>query len=56
MPNLRISRENLPDPDVTEMEIYPDGDKSCPRIGVLKFEKLGSKFILDPCFLPYQSF
>lgn len=56
MPNVRISRDKLPDPENAEMEIYPDGDSSRPRIGVLKFEKLGSKLILDPGFLPYQSF
>jgi hypothetical protein len=56
MPNVKISRDKLPDPENSEMDIYPDGDKSLPRIGVLKFEKLGSKFILDPGFLPYQSF
>lgn len=56
MPNVKISKNKLPEPEKMEFEIYPDGDASRPRIGVLKLEKLGSKFILDPGFLPYQSF
>ena len=56
MPKVKVSREKLPDPDKTEVEIYPDGDKSLPRIGVLKIEKGMSKMTLDPDILPYQSF
>jgi hypothetical protein len=55
MSNLKISREKLPDPEQTEIEIYPDGDKSRPRIGVLKIEKGMSRMTLDPGILPYQS-
>ena len=56
MPNVKISREKIADPEQKEYEIYPDGDTSRPRIGVLKIEKVGSKFYLDPGFLPYQIF
>jgi hypothetical protein len=55
VPSLKISREKLPDSGQTEIEIYPDGDKSRPRIGVLKIEKGMSRMTLDPEILPYQS-
>lgn len=56
MPKVKISRTTLPDPSVSEVEIYPDGDKSKPRIGVMKFDKGKSNLILDDGILPYQSF
>jgi hypothetical protein len=56
MANVKISRDKLPDPVDTEIEIYPDGDKSLSRIGVLKIEKGMSRMTLDPGILPYQNF
>ncbi len=55
MAMVKISREKLPDFGGTEVNIYPDGDTSLPRIGVLKFERGTSKLMLDSGFLPYQS-
>lgn len=56
MPKVKISKTTLPDSSIFEIEIYPDGDKSRPRIGVLKIEKGMSRMTLDPGILPYQSF
>jgi hypothetical protein len=56
MPKLRVSKEALPESQSSEIDIYPDGDKSRPRIGVLKIDKGKSNLILDPGILPYQSF
>lgn len=56
MANVKISRDKLPDPVESEIDIHPDGDKSLPRIGVLKIEKGMSRMTLDPEILPYQSF
>jgi hypothetical protein len=56
MPKLKVSKEKIADPEQTEIEIYPDGDKTRPRIGVLKIEKGMSKMTLDPGILPYRSF
>jgi len=55
MAKVKISREKLPDCTESEIIIYPDGDRSRPRIGVLKFEKGLSKLELDPGFSPYRS-
>lgn len=55
MAKLNISRNKLPDVEVDQIEIYPDGDKSRPRIGVLKFNKGMSNLVLDEGQLPYQS-
>jgi len=56
MPKVKISRTTLPDSEVSEIEIYPDGDKNRPRIGVMKIDKGKSNLILDEGILPYQSF
>jgi hypothetical protein len=56
MPRVKISREALPESESPEINIYPDGDESRPRIGVLKIDKGKSNLILDPGILPYQSF
>jgi len=56
MPKVKISKTQIPDPEVTEINIYPDGDNSLPKIGVLKIEKGKSNMTLDPGFLPYRSF
>lgn len=56
MPKVKISRESMPDPTESEIEIYPDNDKSLPRIGVLRIEKGKSNLILDPGMLPYKEF
>jgi hypothetical protein len=56
MANVKISRDKTPDPIETEINIYPDGDESRPRIGVLKIEKGMSRMTLDPGILPYQNF
>ena len=55
MPKIKMSKEKLPDSEQSEIEIYPDGDKSRPRIGVLKIEKGMSRMTLDAGILPYQS-
>ena len=55
MPKVKISREALPDLESCEVDIHPDGDKSRPRIGVLKIDKGKSNLILDPDVLPYRS-
>jgi hypothetical protein len=56
MPKVKVTREALPESESSEIDIYPDGDKSRPRIGVLKIDKGKSNLILDPGVLPYQSF
>jgi hypothetical protein len=56
MTKLKVTRDALPDPESSEIEIYPNGDKSLPRIGVLKIDKGKSNLILDEGILPYQSF
>lgn len=56
MPKVKISREALQDAESNEIEIFPDGDKTRPRIGVLKIDKGKSNLVLDPGILPYQSF
>ena len=56
MPKVKISKDTHPDLEPCEIEIYPDGDKTRPRIGVLKIEKGRSNFILDEGLLPYQNF
>lgn len=56
MPKVKIARETLPDSESSEVDIYPDGDKTRPRIGVLKIDKGKSNLTLDPGILPYQSF
>lgn len=55
MPKIKISRTQSPDVEMDEVAIYPDGDSSKPRIGVLKFNKGTSKFELDEGILPYRS-
>lgn len=55
MPKVRISKDIYPDLEPSEIEIYPDGDKTRPRIGVLKIEKGKSNLILDPGQSPYKS-
>jgi hypothetical protein len=55
MPKIKMSKEKLPDSEQSEIEIYPDGDKSRPRIGVLKIEKGMSRMTLDEGQLPYIS-
>ncbi len=56
MPKVKVTRDPLPDSESSDIDIYPDGDKSRPRIGVLKIDKGKSNLILDPGILPYQSF
>ena len=55
MAMVKITKEKLPDFAESEVNIYPNGDSSLPRIGVLKFERGTSKLTLDSGFLPYQS-
>lgn len=55
MAKLKISREATLDAAETEINIYPDGDKSLPRIGILKIEKGMSRMTLDEGQLPYVS-
>lgn len=55
MPRAKINKGKLPDIEVEEIEIYPDGDKTRPRIGVLRFSKGLSRMELDPGMLPYLS-
>ena len=56
MPNVKISREKIADPEQKDYEIYPDGDTNRPRIGTLKIEKGMSRLTLDPDILPYSLF
>jgi len=55
MPRVKISREGLPESESSEINIYPDGDESRPRIGVLKIDKGMSRMTLDEGQLPYTS-
>jgi len=55
MPRVKISREKLPESESSEINIYPDGDESRPRIGVLKIDKGMSRMTLDEGQLPYIS-
>lgn len=55
MAKLHFSREKLPEYSGEDIEIYPDGDKTQKRIGVIKFSKGMSNLILDEGQLPYQS-
>jgi hypothetical protein len=55
MPRVKISREGLPESESSEINIYPDGDESRPRIGVLKIDKGMSRMTLDEGQLPYVS-
>lgn len=55
MPKVKITKCQTPDSQVSEIEIYPDNDKSRSRIGVLKIEKGMSRMTLDEGQLPYRS-
>ena len=50
-----IKKEALPDIGVEEIEIFPHGDATMSRIGVMKFSKGTSKLILDPGQPEYRS-
>ena len=54
MAKLIVKRELAKDLDGDEISIYPDGDTSLPRIGVLKLNKGMSNLILDEGQLPYR--
>lgn len=55
MGKIQLSREKLPEYSGEDIDIYPDGDKTQKRIGVLKFSKGMSNFVLDEGQLPYKS-
>lgn len=55
MAKLTVKRESAKDNPLEEIEIYPDGDATRPRIGVLKFNKGMSNLVLDEGQLPYRS-
>lgn len=55
MARASIKKESLPDVGVEEIEIFPHGDATMPRIGVLKFHKGTSKLELDPGQPQYRS-
>lgn len=55
MAKLHFSREKMPEYSGEDIEIYPDGDKSQTRIGILKFNKGISNLVLDEGQLPYKS-
>lgn len=55
MTRTSINKEKLPDIDAEEIEIFPHGDATMSRIGVLKFSKGMSKLELDEGQLPYRS-
>ena len=46
MARASIKKESLPDVGVEEIEIFPYGEATMPRIGVLKFAKGTSKLEL----------
>lgn len=50
-----IKKESLPDVGVEEIEIFPYGEATLPRIGVLAFSKGTSKLTLDPGQPEYRS-
>lgn len=55
MARASIKKESLPDVGVEEIEIFPYGEATMPRIGVLKFAKGTSKLELDPGQPQYRS-
>jgi hypothetical protein len=55
MAKLHFSREKMPEYNGEDIEIFPDGDKTQKRIGVLKFNKGMSNLVLDEGQLPYKS-
>ena len=50
-----IRKGSLPDVGVEEIEIFPYGEATMPRIGVLKFAKGMSRLELDPGQPQYRS-
>jgi hypothetical protein len=54
MKKAKILKESMPDFDKEEVEIFPFGDATMPRIGVMKFNKGTSNLVLDEGQPPYR--
>lgn len=50
-----VRKGSLPDVGVEEIEIFPHGDATLPRIGVMTFSKGTSRLVLDPGQPEYRS-
>lgn len=54
MKKAKILKESMPDFDKEEVEIFPFGDATMPRIGIMKFNKGTSNLVLDEGQPPYR--